>query len=652
MVQPTPGSEKPEQRWTGTINAPRNGFLKEHWALGLVLLLGLIHGLIYVFTVPPWQHYDEPGQFEHAWLIANRPGLPNSGDYDQAMRREVAASMIEHGFFKDLGFRPNLLSVTEPIWIGIAQTSDPHAYYWFVALPLRLVQTSDITFQLYLGRMVSLLFYLLTIALGYAIIAELTGSGAPLRWLLPLTMVMIPGFTDMMTAVNNDVGATAFFSAFLWLSIRTIRKGAHGLRFIALLSLAVLCFFTKTTVAFAPLLAPIPIVVSLLNRGKQRRVAWGILAIGLLTSTGMTLYPGEPAFWYDLRLADNTRRVKTKAPHGEYAFKLRPSEEKSTSQLVQPLPGESISLLKGKTVTLGAWIWANQPATVTSPGIATKNQLQQRTFEVTTQPQFFSFTAEIEADPWFIRVILPSTQPSGDMVLTVYFDGILLVDGEYSNYGDPQFDKPDGLHGFWGGRSFNNLIRNGSAESSWWGARRTIDTRFSKIYPASLSTILASLRDWNGAEWYYRATFDNLFRTFWAKFGWGNVLLAGSKPYRPLGIVTLLAFAAAAFAAWRRRSTLPKSEITFLAMAGILVWGAAFFRGIGSLFGVIFIPASRYAYPAIIPTVLALCVGWYTVIQLFGLQRKALKIALYSLYVLLFLALDVLAVWSIIRYYG
>ena len=83
-----------------------------------ILFLGIINGLIFVFLVPPWQHYDEPGHFEYAWLIANHNKLPEAGDYDQEMRIEVAASMIEHGFFDKLKFRPNLLSQSEPIWIG------------------------------------------------------------------------------------------------------------------------------------------------------------------------------------------------------------------------------------------------------------------------------------------------------------------------------------------------------------------------------------------------------------------------------------------------------------------------------------------------------------------------------------------------------
>ncbi|HEY80691.1 MAG TPA: hypothetical protein G4O05_06380, partial [Caldilineae bacterium] len=60
-------------------------FLSREHRAGLILLLALLNGLLYLFLVPPWQHYDEPGHFEYAWLIADRGRLPQAGDYDPAM---------------------------------------------------------------------------------------------------------------------------------------------------------------------------------------------------------------------------------------------------------------------------------------------------------------------------------------------------------------------------------------------------------------------------------------------------------------------------------------------------------------------------------------------------------------------------------------
>ena len=117
-------------------------FLRVH-SLALILALGLLNGLLYIFFVPPWQHADEPGQFEYAWLVANRSSLPKPGDYDQTMRRAVAISMLEHNFFRGMSFLPDLNVQNEPVWIGISQLENHlrcllielYLYHWRFYLP-------------------------------------------------------------------------------------------------------------------------------------------------------------------------------------------------------------------------------------------------------------------------------------------------------------------------------------------------------------------------------------------------------------------------------------------------------------------------------------------------------------------------------------
>ena len=160
---------------------------QEHRVLGLILLLSLIVGLVYLFLLPPWQHYDEPGQFEYAWLIANTENFPEVGEYDQSMRRNVAASMVEHNFYRS-GYSPNLLSITKPIRIGIPQVGSSPLYYLFASIPLRFIQSTDIAFQLYTARLFSLLLFLISVGAAYGVAVELTPPKHPLRWLLPISI--------------------------------------------------------------------------------------------------------------------------------------------------------------------------------------------------------------------------------------------------------------------------------------------------------------------------------------------------------------------------------------------------------------------------------------------------------------------------------
>ncbi len=157
----------------------------------IILGVALVHGLVYVLLVPPWQHYDEPNHFEYAWLAANEPGWPQRGDYNWEMRRQVAVSMIEAGFFAGLDFLPEIDNPDQPAWIGtFSQLGDPPLYYFFTSLPLRLLSSAEIEAQLTAARLVSLGFYLITILAAFGVTAELTGPESPLRWLAPLLLAL------------------------------------------------------------------------------------------------------------------------------------------------------------------------------------------------------------------------------------------------------------------------------------------------------------------------------------------------------------------------------------------------------------------------------------------------------------------------------
>ena len=136
----------------------KNRFQSEYAILIAILLLALVNGLLFIFILPPWQHYDEPNHFEYIWLLADRGELPDRGDYDTGMRREVARSMLEHGFFDEIPLQPNLED--EKPWIGhYSQFDEPPLYYLLASLPSSLLPVDDVTSQLYLARLISLILF-------------------------------------------------------------------------------------------------------------------------------------------------------------------------------------------------------------------------------------------------------------------------------------------------------------------------------------------------------------------------------------------------------------------------------------------------------------------------------------------------------------
>jgi hypothetical protein len=118
-----------------------------------------------------------------------------------------------------------------------------------------------------------------------------------LRWLLPASVAILPGFVDIMTAVNDDVGAVAFFSIFLWMGVRLIIKGFDWLRLFLLILFASFSFWTKNTVVITAILAIIPILFSIFRGGKQK-VAWLALSAVLVITILAGISWGDAKYWY------------------------------------------------------------------------------------------------------------------------------------------------------------------------------------------------------------------------------------------------------------------------------------------------------------------------------------------------------------------
>ena len=596
--------------------------------LAWVLALGLLNGLFFVFTVPPWQHYDEPNHFEYVWLVAKNGSVPQAGDFDPSMRRAVAESMIAHDFFTPLGFLPDLDAPNGELWIGqYPQTGDPPLYYLWAALPVRLLQSStNVTAQLYAARLASLILFLLTLVAAWGITAELTPPKHPLRWVLPLSLALLPAFVDLMTAVNNDVAAVAVFSWFLWGAVRLVQRGLNWPDFFWSLAFAVLGLFTRQTAYFAILLFPLAVVLAWVRKTTpgRKKLAWAASGLLLLAAAFSIFSWGDAALWYRETLQPAPDRVESaQAPMGAYALHLSSAAGEAPGRLVQILPIEQAHRLAGKQVTLGAWMWADRPLEARSPEIYlyAKGKGYSRPVSLTTRPQFFAFTTRLGRDTLRAWMILEPTRSAQDAPLEIYYDGLVLAEGAFPVDQAPIFESPGPESGIWGGVAFTNLLRNASAEVSGPRVRPWVDGLGERLLPGAgfdrLSLTLYSVLDRPAVGWYYGNTFKNLGRTFWAVFGWNGVVLPGNKPYRLFAWITGIGLLGALLAGWRYRRRLPWGVILLFAVALIAVWGFAMLRGSNYVFlRTGFLPAARYVYPAVIPAMLAFIGGWVYLLEL------------------------------------
>jgi hypothetical protein len=633
--------------------------------LAVALLLSLVNGLIFVFIMPPWQHYDEPTHFEYSWLIANQLRMPHPGDFDPDMRREVAQSMIDAGFFKGLGYLPDLTVSDGQVWIGgYSQLDGPPVYYLMAAIPMILLINQPVAIQLYAARIVSISLLLVSICAVFGMISELTPSGSPFRWLVPCGVAMLPGYIEMMSSVNNDVAAAAFMALFLWSAVRLVLRGfSWGMAIISGVS-AGFCLLSKETAYIAVPLWLVAMAFAMLRKDWGRRLVWIAIISGSLALVVASIGWGDAALWY--RMTDqpkSSRQMSEGAPIGKAIIQIRLEDANQTGgqtfQLNQFVPPEAVNELRGQVVTVGAWMWADSPVTIPLP-VLTAIKLNQganqalKSVEIGVEPAFYAFQASIPEDTASLQIGLSSRANESELLGNVYLDGLVLAIGEYPLNEAPIWDDVKAMSGTWGGKPFNNIIRNGSGESSWPRLYPWIDNIGSRLLPdqGRPSLLLYAFLDWKAGEEYFKATAINMLKTFWGRFGWGHVLLQGKSIYWTLAGITILGLVGCV-AVFRKKFLDYQFETLFVVgLAVFVAWSLAVVRGVFYIFYWPFIPGARYAFPVIGPTIGILAYGWWVIITSLKKVAKINDWIYLGGLGLAMLALDIWSIVSILRYYA
>ena len=637
---------------------PTTGIGLRSWQLlAGIIVLAFVHGLLYLLVVPPWQHPDEPKHFEYVWLAAHLPHWPHPSDQDQNLNRLVMKSMVANHFYGNAN-TPVIDSAANIAIEGYSQLDEPPLYYFLASQSLKYIQFSPIETQLRVARLVSLCFFLLTVLSAWGIARELTPPGSYLRWVVPLFLALLPGFVDAMTAVNNDSAAVGIASLFLWGSVRLLKQRSWVNLLWVLLS-AGFAFLSKNTAYFALPLAVLVILISSLPV-RRRWIGWGIAMVGVAIALLIMLEWGNAANWYARGGSRTQDRIGGNSPLGTHALMVH-AEGKTQKGIQQLLSPETSRSLEGKTVTLGAWMWATRPVSGYLAQFQWFNKassIYAAPVEVGVKPEFhaFAFNFQEQADrSW---VTLGSGFNPGGQPVDVYFDGVVLLEGEWSDDQPPAFGTTDGGSGLWFGRPFKNLLRNGSAESGWPYFRPQVESvtgrAFSDPSVDNMTVALYTVLDPKTTGWYYYAAARSIFHTFWGMFGWGHVPLIGHKPYRLVGILTLLGLAGAVVVMLRKWSRLNWSAIGILGIALISAWGLALVRGTNYLLIPIrvYLPVARYVFPAVIPSVLILCAGWLQALKFISKVFRLPPVVSGATILLGLATLDIYALVSLVTYYG
>jgi hypothetical protein len=367
--------------------------------LACVLVVASVQGIVFLALVPPWQHYDEPAHFEYAWLLAFHPSWPTIGTVNPAIA-----------------------------WIGGEGRALSHfpTYHLLVSLPLRLTSGWTVIEQLYVARSVSLVMFVVTVAILGGIARTLFHEGHHMRWLMPLTAALIPPFADIMTAVNNDVGAILGFSLFLWGVVRIITLGwSAATRGMGRWRCAD-CRSNEERRSSGDLYCPAcagdcgwsapPMALETPHCGAgrgRRRPSREACSHGAILPDGIATaqYPSmaQRARLFPLRLTDGRRFVLHPASLCTMSF-CRAGDSRRLRRS---------ALLAGNPVTVGAWVWTSRPATIAGPGVLYNDgtrpvAMMTPVIAADTTPRFVAWTFEAPEALSSLQVFIPAPPPDAD----------------------------------------------------------------------------------------------------------------------------------------------------------------------------------------------------------------------------------------------
>ncbi len=586
---------------------------------GLIILLlsVFVQGLFYLYTTPPWWHYDEPGHFEFAWEIAHFDHWPKQGEIDLPMRRRIAQSLLDHDWYHNYPHDqwPDLSKSDTP-FIGPAPQWTPYPlYYIIVSLPLRAAGGWRPALQLRLAQLVSLLMLIATVGAAWGALGEILPKEHPLRWLAPTFLACLPGFLDIMTAVSDDAGAALAGTLLIWAALRTTRRGLTPLRFLGLIAAAAAAFWTKNTTW--PLLLIVPIALLFGLPWRSRRIPWALLLGSAFLALTWLVRWGDPAFWFHQGASLPMRAQTEEAPWGTHAFRFAPREP----TLTQWLPASTARHLEGKPVTIGIWLWSEKPTSVSLPKLCTHKGgcTKTRAVKIGAQPHFFAIQTTMPSGK-YPRLLLPvDNKTQGE----IYADGVVLVEGTLDAQTPPTLSA-DGKTVRWNGQTLSNAVRNPSAEHGWFYLNPVLHKYLDGKFPALIDIAFAAFLDPWGTATYQKALYTTLYRTFWGRLARNKADLLGGTPlYRFLLLFSLAGALGAFLAAWWYRKMLPWTESLLLTIGLILPWGLTILRGLGTAGNVI--PWARYASAGILPTALFLVSGWYFWLKK-GLPRVGITI--------------------------
>jgi 4-amino-4-deoxy-L-arabinose transferase-like glycosyltransferase len=229
--------------------------------LALLLLVVAIFGCTWALLVPPWQAPDEDVHFAYSQTLVERGELPGKGANSVSTAQRLSmdylntdAAVLIPGSKQDFsplsGQAWRHGSRDTPLHDGgspNAASGYPPGYYLYESVPYMLSSGADLLTRMYVMRLFSVVWLLVTTTAAWLLAGELFGRRRLLQLVTAATIGLWPMLGFMSSAINPDSMLIALWTLSTWLGVSILRRGVSAPRAIGLCLCVGLALVTKAT---------------------------------------------------------------------------------------------------------------------------------------------------------------------------------------------------------------------------------------------------------------------------------------------------------------------------------------------------------------------------------------------------------------------
>ncbi len=281
--------------------------------LALLLVIFLFKGIIVSLVFPPYTGHDEVTHYAYLRIVAEEgrvPLIPDPVEFDREYSRDEEYDdwdMIPDEFYQYSEY------VTSDWWSGYAEPvravtyqgmylpsgwvytgNHPPLFYLLMTPVFWLLQDTSIETQLYVFRMATIPFGMLTVLFAYLTVRTIFPRDRFLAMTVPAFVAFQPQIAYESAMLNNDILAIMFTSAVIWMIVVGLRRRFPIWNCLLIGLFFGLAMLSKSTSVTSAALIAFAMVFGLGLRNIREWLPKGFLAAGI---AGLLVWPWLFYMW-------------------------------------------------------------------------------------------------------------------------------------------------------------------------------------------------------------------------------------------------------------------------------------------------------------------------------------------------------------------